>query len=36
MRGYHYFTADRFFFYYSVSSSELRIAAILPAGMRHA
>jgi hypothetical protein len=31
MRGYRYFIADRFLFYYSVSSIEVRIAAIIPA-----
>ncbi len=36
MRGYRYFIADRFLFYYSVSSIEIRIAAIIPAAMRQA
>ena len=36
MRGYRYFMADRFLFYYSVSSTEIRIAAIIPAAMRQA
>jgi hypothetical protein len=34
MRGYRYFVADRFLFYYSVTSSEVRITAIIPAAMR--
>jgi plasmid stabilization system protein ParE len=36
MRGYRYFVADRYLFYYSVSSAEIRVAAIIPAAMRRA
>ena len=34
MRGYRYFVAGRYLFYYSVSSAEIRVAAIIPAAMR--
>jgi plasmid stabilization system protein ParE len=34
MRGYRYFVAHSVLFYYSVSSAEIRIAAILPGRMR--
>lgn len=34
MRGYHYFIAGRFLFYYSVTTVEIRIMAIIPAAMR--
>ena len=34
MRGYRYFVAHGFLFYYSVSSGEVRIAGILPGRMR--
>jgi plasmid stabilization system protein ParE len=34
MRGYRYFVAHGVLFYYSVSSEEVRIAAILPGRMR--
>lgn len=34
MRGYRYFVAGRFLFYYSVSSSEIRMIAVIPAAMR--
>jgi plasmid stabilization system protein ParE len=34
MRGYRYFGAHGTLFYYSVSSAEIRIAAILPGRMR--
>jgi hypothetical protein len=34
MRGYRYFVVYGFLFYYTVSSVEIRIAAILPGGMR--
>jgi hypothetical protein len=34
MRGYRYFVAYGVLFYYSVSSAEIRIAAILPGRMR--
>jgi len=36
MRGYRYFIAGRYLFYYSVSSAEIRVAAIIPAAMRRA
>jgi plasmid stabilization system protein ParE len=36
MHGYRYFLAGRYLFYYSVSSSEVRVAAIIPAAMRRA
>ena len=36
MRDYRYFVAGRFLFYYSVTSAEVRISAILPGAMRHA
>ena len=36
MRGYRYFVVGRFLFYYSVTSAEVRIAAILPGAMRSA
>ncbi len=36
MRGYRCFVARRHLFYYSVSSTEVRILAILPGGMRRA
>jgi hypothetical protein len=36
MRGYRYFIAGRYLFYYSVSSTEIRVAAIIPAAMRRA
>ena len=36
MRGYRYFVAGRHLFYYSVSSTEVRIAAIIPAAMSRA
>jgi plasmid stabilization system protein ParE len=34
MRGYRYFIAGRFLFYYSVAATEIRMTAIIPAGMR--
>jgi plasmid stabilization system protein ParE len=34
LRGHRYFTAGRFFFYYKANSQQVRIAAIVPAGMR--
>ncbi|MGO4882948.1 MAG: hypothetical protein ACLP59_19330 [Bryobacteraceae bacterium] len=34
MRGYRYFVAGRFLFYYSVTSTEIRMTAIIPAAMR--
>jgi hypothetical protein len=34
MRGYRYFIAGRFLFCYSVSSTEIRLTAIIPATMR--
>ena len=36
MRGHRYFLAGRYYFYYSVSSTEVRIDAIVPAAMRRA
>jgi plasmid stabilization system protein ParE len=36
MRGYRYFLANGYLFYYSVSSTEVRISAIIPAVMRRA
>ena len=34
MRGYRYFIANGVLFYYSISLTEIRIAAILPGRMR--
>jgi plasmid stabilization system protein ParE len=36
MRGYRYFLGNGYLFYYSVSSTEVRISAIIPAVMRRA
>jgi plasmid stabilization system protein ParE len=36
MRGYRYFVSYSVLFYYSVSSTEIRISAILPGSMRRA
>jgi plasmid stabilization system protein ParE len=36
MRGYRYFVAGRFLFYYSVAATEIRVTAIIPASMRRA
>jgi hypothetical protein len=36
MRGHRYFIAQRFLFYYSVTSTEIRLLAIIPAAMRRA
>ena len=36
MRGYHYFVAERHLIYYSVSSDEVRITAIIPGMMQSA
>lgn len=36
MRGYRYFVADEHLFYYTVSSEEIRIAAVIPGVMRRA
>ena len=36
MRGYRYLVLGRFLLYYSVASTEIRIAAIIPAAMRRA
>ncbi len=33
MRGYRYFVADGYLFYYSLSKQEIRIAAIIPGVM---
>jgi len=34
MRKYRYFVVGRFFFYYAVAETEIRITAIIPAAMR--
>ena len=36
MRGYRYFIAGRFLFYYSIAGNEIRITAVIPAAMRRA
>ncbi len=36
MRGYRYFVAGRHLFYYSLTSGEVRITAIIPGLMRRA
>ena len=36
MRGYRYFNALGYYFYYSISSQEIRVMAILPARMEQA
>jgi plasmid stabilization system protein ParE len=36
MRGYRYFVIDDYLFYYSVTSAEVRISAIIPGRMRRA
>jgi plasmid stabilization system protein ParE len=36
MEEYRYFVVERYLFYYSVTSSEIRISAILPGSMRQA
>jgi plasmid stabilization system protein ParE len=36
MQGYRYFVAGRHLVYYSLSSQEVRIAAIIPGAMRRA
>jgi plasmid stabilization system protein ParE len=36
MRGYRYFVVDRYLFYYSVTSTEIRVTAIIPGAMRRA
>ena len=36
MRGYRYFIAGRYLFYYSIAGEEIRVTAILPAAMRRA
>jgi len=36
MEGYRYFVVERYLFYYSVTSSEIRISAILPGSMPQA
>jgi plasmid stabilization system protein ParE len=36
MKGYRYFIAQGFLFYYAVSSDEVRISAILPGRIRQA
>jgi hypothetical protein len=34
MRGYRYFIAGRYLFYYSSATTEIRLTAIIPAAMR--
>jgi hypothetical protein len=34
MRGYRYFIAGRYLFYYSAAATEIRLTAIIPAAMR--
>jgi plasmid stabilization system protein ParE len=34
MRGYRYFIAGRYLFYYSAATAEIRLTAIIPAAMR--
>jgi hypothetical protein len=36
MRGYRYFIAGRYLFYYSTASAEIRMTAIIPAAIRQA
>lgn len=36
LRGFRYFIAGRFLFFYSVTSTDARISAILPGAMRRA
>lgn len=36
MRGYRYFVADQYLFFYSLSADEVRINAIIPGSMRRA
>ena len=36
MRGYRYFIAGRFLFYYSIAGDEVRMTAVIPAAMRQA
>jgi plasmid stabilization system protein ParE len=36
MRGYRYFNVLGYYFYYSISSQEIRVAAILPGRMEQA
>lgn len=36
MRGYRYFVAERHLIYYSVSSTEVRVTAIIPGMMQRA
>jgi hypothetical protein len=36
MKGYRYFVVEGYLFYYSVTSAEVRISAILPGRMRRA
>ena len=33
MRGYRYFIAGRYLFYYSAATAEIRLTAIIPAAM---
>jgi hypothetical protein len=34
MRGYRYFIAGPYLFYYSAATAEIRLTAIIPAAMR--
>jgi plasmid stabilization system protein ParE len=36
MKGYRYFIAEGYLFYYSVASDEIRVSAIIPGRMRQA
>lgn len=36
MRGYRYFVANQYLFYYSLSGQEVRISAVIPGVMRQA
>jgi plasmid stabilization system protein ParE len=36
MRGYRYFTSFRYLFFYSVTSTDVRVAAIIPGVMARA
>jgi len=36
MRGYRYFVAGRYLFYYAIAGDEVRMTAIIPAAMRRA
>ena len=36
MKGYRYFSVDGYLFYYQVSSSQVRLSAVIPGRMRQA